>query len=232
MYFGQIVIKVLVFCHLTPWRCPFWAETCRCVSWKWMYLHSVGVVFINLWKCTVKKNVKITANVFCSITFPRNKCSLWNKLEKYSTDGKIIRRMRFACWITKATETHRICNTYCYYMATMTLPTRLSVTFYVHCLSCFSPKLRYNSTRLHGVTYHSILRGHYLAIKFYTLWHSVPDVHKIWASPQGDLWPLYYLWLASQQSIVVVALFSSLLSRFGPLRYVSKITAKYITVFF
>jgi hypothetical protein len=39
LYFGQIVIKVLVFCDLTPWRWLFWAETCRRVSWKWMYLH-------------------------------------------------------------------------------------------------------------------------------------------------------------------------------------------------
>jgi uncharacterized protein YciW len=30
-----------------------------------------------------------------------------------------IRRMRIACWITKATDTLRICNTYCFYTATM-----------------------------------------------------------------------------------------------------------------
>jgi hypothetical protein len=31
----------------------------------------------------------------------------------------ITQRMRFACWITKATETLRICNTYCSSTATM-----------------------------------------------------------------------------------------------------------------
>ena len=40
-------------------------------------------------------------------------------VEKYgtvgqATDDNIIRRMRFACWITKAADTLRICNTYCF----------------------------------------------------------------------------------------------------------------------
>ena len=38
-------------------------------------------------------------------------CRLWDSVEKYgraeeATDDKIIRRMRFQCWINKATETH------------------------------------------------------------------------------------------------------------------------------
>jgi hypothetical protein len=43
--------------------------------------------------------------------FPRKSCRLWDDVEKYdravqATDGNIIRRIRFACWITKAAETH------------------------------------------------------------------------------------------------------------------------------
>ena len=46
-------------------------------------------------------------------------CRLRDNVEKYgragqATDDNIIRRMRFACWITKATNTLRICNTYCF----------------------------------------------------------------------------------------------------------------------
>jgi hypothetical protein len=42
--------------------------------------------------------------------FPK-KCRLWDNTEKYgrvgqATDDNIIRRMRIACWITKATDTH------------------------------------------------------------------------------------------------------------------------------
>jgi hypothetical protein len=50
--------------------------------------------------------------------------------------------MRIACWITKAINTHRMCNTYCFSTATMITRTRLSVTLYVHCLSCFENVIR------------------------------------------------------------------------------------------
>jgi hypothetical protein len=40
-------------------------------------------------------------------------CRLWDNVEKYfrtgqATDDNIIRRMRFACWITKATDTQSL----------------------------------------------------------------------------------------------------------------------------
>jgi hypothetical protein len=43
--------------------------------------------------------------------FSRKSCRLWDNVEKYgrarqTTDDNIIRRMRFASWITKATDTH------------------------------------------------------------------------------------------------------------------------------
>jgi len=46
--------------------------------------------------------------------FPRKLCRLWDNVEKYGrarqdTDD-IIRRMRFASWMTKATDTHSQCE--------------------------------------------------------------------------------------------------------------------------
>ena len=43
--------------------------------------------------------------------------------------------MRFACWINKATNTHkfRIVNTDCFSTGTVLARTRLVVTLYVHC---------------------------------------------------------------------------------------------------
>ena len=46
-----------------------------------------------------------------SVTFFRKSYRLSDNVEKYgtarqATDDNIIRRMRFACWITKATDTH------------------------------------------------------------------------------------------------------------------------------
>jgi len=67
---------------------------------------------------------------------------LWDNVEKYGTAGQatgdnIIRRMPFACWITKATDTHSE------YILLIAFPRqnwvreRASVSrLYVHCLSC------------------------------------------------------------------------------------------------
>jgi hypothetical protein len=44
--------------------------------------------------------------------------------------------MCFACWITKATDTLRICNIYCFCTAAVVTRMRFSVMLYVHCMSC------------------------------------------------------------------------------------------------
>jgi hypothetical protein len=77
---------------------------------------------------------KTKTHILCSVTFSRKSCRLWDNVEKYgtagqTTDGNIIRRMRFACWITKATDTLRIFNTYCFRTATVVTRTCLNVTF-------------------------------------------------------------------------------------------------------
>jgi hypothetical protein len=69
---------------------------------------------------------------------------------RQATDGIITWRIRFACWMTKASAraharthahslTHSImCNTYCFSTATTVSQTRLSVALYVHCLPCIT----------------------------------------------------------------------------------------------
>jgi hypothetical protein len=54
---------------------------------------------------------KIKTYTLCSKFFSRKSCRLRDNVEKYgtarqATDDNITRRMRFACWITKATDTH------------------------------------------------------------------------------------------------------------------------------
>jgi hypothetical protein len=54
---------------------------------------------------------KLQTHVLRRITFFRKPCRLRDNVEKYgrarqATDDNITRRMRFACWITKATNTH------------------------------------------------------------------------------------------------------------------------------
>jgi hypothetical protein len=91
-------------------------------SWEWETIQTNGV-----------ETIKNTHYIFNN--------RLWDIVEKYgtarqATDNNVIRRMRFARWITKATATCRICNTYWSSMATMVTRTRLNVTLYVRCLSC------------------------------------------------------------------------------------------------
>jgi hypothetical protein len=53
---------------------------------------------------------------------------------RQATYDNIIRRMRFACWITKATDT-QYAILIDFSTITMVMRTRLRVTFYVHFLS-------------------------------------------------------------------------------------------------
>ena len=48
--------------------------------------------------------------------------------------------MPIACWIPKTTNTQSVCNTYCFSTTTMVAQTRLNVTSYVNCLSCWFVK--------------------------------------------------------------------------------------------
>jgi len=57
-------------------------------------------------------------------------------VEKYckhgqDTDEHITWRMRIACWITKATDTLRICNSYFFCTATIVALILLNITVYV-----------------------------------------------------------------------------------------------------
>jgi hypothetical protein len=92
---------------------------------------------ISATRCRETQN---THFMFCKLFPPENRAVYEmreNRLEQ-ATDDNIIRLMRYACWITKATNTHPeyvILN--CSTTATMVARTHLSVTLYVHCLSCF-----------------------------------------------------------------------------------------------
>jgi hypothetical protein len=60
--------------------------------------------------CRENRNTHYIFNNF----FLKKSCCLWDNVEKYgrttqATDGNIIRRLRFACWITKSTDTHSEC---------------------------------------------------------------------------------------------------------------------------
>jgi hypothetical protein len=64
--------------------------------------------------------------------FFRKPCRLWDNVENFVERGRThmtVRRIRIACWIPKATNTHAVSKTYCFSTAKMIARTRLSVTF-------------------------------------------------------------------------------------------------------
>ena len=63
---------------------------------------------------------------------------MWKKCgrARHATDDNITRCMRFACWITEATDTHtQNMYTYCFSTTKIVTRTRLSVTLYIYSLS-------------------------------------------------------------------------------------------------
>jgi hypothetical protein len=90
-------------------------------------------------RCRENQNTRFMLNKF----FSESHAVYGIMCKKYCTAGQatednLIRRMRFACQITKATDTPGMCNTYCFSTATMVARTRLNVAVHVPCLSCFS----------------------------------------------------------------------------------------------
>ena len=82
--------------------------------------------------------------ILCSITFFSENGAVYEIMRKkygrarQTTDDNIIRRVSFACWITKATShTLRICNSFFFSTATVVTRTLPNVTLYVHCLFCY-----------------------------------------------------------------------------------------------
>ena len=86
---------------------------------------------------------KIKTHILYSILFPPKLCHLWDNVEKSGTATQAtddnIQCMHYECWIHKARDTLRLCNTYRSSTATIVTRTHLNVTLYVHCLSyCIS----------------------------------------------------------------------------------------------
>jgi len=84
---------------------------------------------------------KIKTHVLCSIIFFFKSCRLWDRVEKYCKAGQTTDDSMAHAHYTLDTEGHKhtlgICNTYCFSTAAMVARTRLHVTLYVHCLSCY-----------------------------------------------------------------------------------------------
>jgi len=105
-----------------------------------------------------------------SVTFFQKSCRLGDKVEKYcraelATDDSIIRRMHFACWIAKDTDTHSEYVILTTVIRRQCLLERASVLLYTY-VSCLV-----TLTLLNFEVYHKnmILHCAMLKIKLFTL---------------------------------------------------------------
>jgi len=82
-------------------------------TWRCMYIYdNISLISSQIKKCFGQKlQWKSKHTFYCQYSFPLKSCPLWNDMEKYgmarqATDDNVTRRVRFACWITTATDTH------------------------------------------------------------------------------------------------------------------------------
>jgi len=91
-------------------------------------------------KCFRQKLYRKSKHILYSIIFFAKSCRLWdnvkNIVERFRPQTTKWRK-RIACSITKAIHTLRLCNTHCFCTATIVATTRLNVTLYVQCFSCY-----------------------------------------------------------------------------------------------
>jgi len=82
----------------------------------------------------------ITSSI-CSLP-QKNNCVgyeiMWKDVVELSKQWMAIRCVHCACWMSKAINTLKIWNTYCYSTAAMIARTCLIAVLYVHCFSCLS----------------------------------------------------------------------------------------------
>jgi hypothetical protein len=105
----------------------------------WKHFHIYDNVLLNssynekCFKVVEKIKTHTLNNIFWK------SCHLWGNMKKCggtkkATDNSVIWHMCFPCLTTKAVDTFRICNSYCFFAATKVLQTCLIVMLHIHCL--------------------------------------------------------------------------------------------------
>ena len=77
----------------------------------WQYLVELFLEWWSILEESCRENQN-TYSMFNNFFF-RKSCRMWGNVEKYdkarqATDGNIVLRMRYAWWMTKATDTHSV----------------------------------------------------------------------------------------------------------------------------
>ena len=111
-------------------------------TWHCIFMIIPRRILLRMRNSSGKNCTKIKTHILCSITFLTKIMPLWDNVKKCGrarqvTDDNIIRRMRFACWITKVTDTHSEYEILIAFSWKQWLRERASILLlHVHCLCC------------------------------------------------------------------------------------------------
>ena len=105
--------------------------------WRPIYVHLwyLDEIFLKWEMFQTDLYRKSKYDTLYSKIFLRKSCHLWDNVQKYSragqaADDNTIRPMHFACWVTKATDTHpEYVILFAFSTITLVMRTRLDVTF-------------------------------------------------------------------------------------------------------
>jgi hypothetical protein len=127
----------------------------RYLTWRRFHIYgNISLIILGIRNVSYK-TCRENQNIHFMFTSFRKSYRLWDNVEKYreakdATDDNTFGAMRFARWTSNSTRVHtEICNTYCFSPATVVTWTHLTVTLYVHCLSCLSLKRKTSSTSVY-----------------------------------------------------------------------------------
>ena len=103
-----------------------------------MHFYRISLISSQNEKCFRQTLQSKSKHILCSVTFFSDNRAVYEIMRKILVDrGRpqmTIWYARIACWILKATNTLRLCNTHCFSTVTVVARTLLNFTFYFHCL--------------------------------------------------------------------------------------------------
>jgi hypothetical protein len=110
--------------------------TCKPIYIYIFIYHYIALIFFRTKECFSQKLLRKSKHtILTKNSFFQKLCSLWHNVEKYyrargAIDSYAIRRMRFAFWKTKATDTHSECTLrIAVPQQALVTRTRLNITF-------------------------------------------------------------------------------------------------------
>ena len=133
---GRILIKFEYFSKICPENSSFIKtdNSNGYFTWRPKYIMAISCSALLRIRHASDKNFRGNQNILWLVTFSENRAVyeiMWKHMLQPERPQMTVRRMRFACWITKVTDTNLFL-----FLGTVQERTRLSIAVQIHCLFC------------------------------------------------------------------------------------------------